>query len=90
VLKELQIKFSDRILISRRRRLFHDSDQSKALFVLRNRIWQMMEDLSQSRDNIIFLKRKETACTFLQKSFASFKKMINLMKISGLKEMERE
>ena len=50
----------------------------------------MMEDLSQSRDNIIFLKRKETACTFLQKSFASFKKMINLMKISGLKEVERE
>ncbi len=69
VLKELQIKLSDRILISRRR-LLNNSDQ---LFVLRN---MADDDLSQSRDNIIFLKRKETACTFLQKSFASFKKMI--------------
>ena len=50
----------------------------------------MMIYLSREIYNIIFLKRKETACTFLQKSFASFKKMINLMKISGLKEMERE
>ena len=72
VLKELQIKLSDRILISRRR-LLNNSDQSQAFFVFRN---MADDDLSQSRDNIIFLKRKETACTFLQKSFASFKKMI--------------
>jgi len=49
---------------------------------------------SQWRDNIIFLRsRKETSCTFATELFSlfqSFKKMINLMKISGLKEMERE
>lgn len=47
---------------------------------------------SQSRDNIIFLRRKETSCTFAKELcfFQSFKKIINLMKISGLKEMERE
>ena len=53
----------------------------------------MADYLSQSRDNIIFLRRKETSsCTFAKELclFQSFKKMINLMKISGLKEMERE
>jgi len=80
---------SDRILISRKEAL-NNSDQSKASFVFRN----MADYPSHWRDNIIFLRsRKETSCTFATELFSlfqSFKKMINLMKISGLKEMERE